>query len=535
MDIRLARLNASSAKNTVIFFIPTRNEMTPEIQAFDVVHGGVIKKSLKNSRFMGEPGQILHLPVPQGAVDGVILVGLGPVARAKSGDFRQMGISVGQLIDKHGLDSATLVMEPLAKYKVALPRAVAEFIEGMELAFYRFDRFKTKQKLHEAPFFKELAVMADTATRRAVEDELPFLQAQTAGANLTRELVNLPANVCNAEYLAKEAQKLEKLGVKVEILGQKELEKHGLRLMLSVNQASENEPRLLIMKWMGAGKEQPSAIVGKGVTFDTGGYCIKTPYDGMVGMKADMAGAAAVIGTLHTLAAAKMKVNVIGVAGCVENMISDEATRPSDIVTAYNGTTVEILNTDAEGRLVLADAMAYIIDKENPKEVIDIATLTGACMMALGAHYAGLFSNTDALASKLQEAGKLSGERLWRLPIGPEYHRQLKSENADVANIGPGYAGASTAACFLEKFVGKTPWAHLDIAGVAMAGKVPGVTNLNGANGFGVRLFSRYFSLNAVPEGADGAPRRRGRPRKAAALEVAPKVKRGRGRPRKTA
>jgi leucyl aminopeptidase len=315
---------------------------------------------------------------------------------------------------------------------------------------------------------------------------------------LTRNLVNRPANLTNTLQMTAEAKKLEKLGVKVQVFGPKELEKMGANLILSVAAGSAHPAQMIVMKWMGAGKNAPvRAAVGKGVMYDTGGYTIK-PREGMSGMKADMAGAAAVLGLMKALATRKSKVNVIGVCGCAENMINENATRVGDVIKSLNGLTVEVNNTDAEGRLVLADCLAYLVKNEKPTEIIDIATLTGACMQALSAYYGGLFTPHDDLAATLSKVGEKTGERLWRLPIGPEFHKQNSSEVADLSNMPVGMGGASSAACFLENFVGKTRWAHLDIAGVGMSGKVPGVTtSLVGATGFGLRLLLNYFENTA--------------------------------------
>lgn len=497
MQVRLARLDARKAKKTVILFSRSGNRLLPQASLFDQAYGGVVSKALKNSRFNSASGQVFLIPTPalQG-VSEVIVAGLGAPGKLKANSLRETGIALGKEIDRIGSKTATLVMEPIEKSRVNGVDATVECVEGIYLALYRFENYKTTLKPADAACFETLNVMVDGRATRGVKTEIEKLDALFAGVNLTRDLVNHPANTVNALYIAKEAEALKQLGLEVQVLRQKELEQNGLRLMLSVNNGSDNEPALIIMKWNGAGKKAPKhALVGKGVTYDTGGYSIK-PSDGMVSMKGDMAGAAAIVGTMKSLAGRKAKVNVVGVAACVENMINGKATRPSDIIKSYKGLTVEINNTDAEGRLVLADALAYIIDKEQPAEVIDMATLTGACMVALGAEFAGLFSNSERMASCLTTAGEAAGENLWRLPVTPGYHRLLKSQVADVSNIGGRFGGASTAAAFLEKFVGTTNWAHIDIAGVALGEKVGG-GSLPGANGFGVRLLTRYLESAA--------------------------------------
>jgi leucyl aminopeptidase len=321
--------------------------------------------------------------------------------------------------------------------------------------------------------------------------EIPLLEAQAEGVNLARDLVNLPPNISNPDLMVKTAKDIGKDGVKVKILGEKEMEKLGLNLLLAVGRASAQESRLIIIKYTGDKKSKDyKCIVGKGVMFDTGGYNLK-PSAGMAQMKGDMAGSAAVMGAMKALSKRKPKINVIGVCGCVMNMIDGNGFLPSDILTSYSGKTVEIGNTDAEGRLVLADAMSYIIDKEKPTEIIDIATLTGACMVALGGSYAGLFSNNEKMAEGIKKSGDAVGERFWRLPIDDAY--AAKPMLADLNNDGSRFGGASTAAVFLKNFVGDTPWAHLDIAGVGIGEKISGTSPVDGASGFGTKAFIHYL------------------------------------------
>ncbi len=313
----------------------------------------------------------------------------------------------------------------------------------------------------------------------------------------TRDLVSEPANVIYPETLAEQARSLEKVGVEVEVLDERAMRELGMGALLGVAQGSARPPRLVVMQWRGAGKADgrtaPLAFIGKGVTFDTGGISIK-PAAGMGDMKWDMAGSAVVIGLMRLLAARKAKVDAVGIVGLVENMPSGTAQRPGDIVTSMSGQTIEVLNTDAEGRLVLADAMWYCQDRFEPRLMIDLATLTGAVIVALGHHNAGLFANDDELASRLTEAGKAVGEEVWRLPLAEAYDRDIDSDAADVKNIGGGRAGGSiTAAQFLQRFVNKVPWAHLDIAGMAWSSK-DAATVPKGATAFGVRLLDRFVA-----------------------------------------
>ena len=296
-----------------------------------------------------------------------------------------------------------------------------------------------------------------------------------------------------AEF-ARRAEALEKLGVEVEVLDEKKLEKIGMRALLGVGQGSRRESKVVIMRWNGAksSKAKPVAFIGKGVCFDTGGISIK-PAQGMEDMKGDMAGAACVVGLMHALASRKAKANVIGVIGLVENMPDGNAQRPGDIVTSLSGQTIEIINTDAEGRLVLADVLWYVQDRFKPTFMVDLATLTGAIIVALGQDNAGLFSNDDTLAERLAAAGKATGEGVWRMPLGPTYDKIIDSKFADVKNSGGRHAGSITAAQFLKRFVNDTPWAHLDIAGTAM-GSPNTEVNRSWSSGWGVRLLNRLVA-----------------------------------------
>jgi leucyl aminopeptidase len=310
---------------------------------------------------------------------------------------------------------------------------------------------------------------------------------------LARDLVNEPANILGTIEFAAKAKELEKLGVKIDILDEKQMKKLGMGALLGVAQGSVRPPLMVIMHWNGGKpKQKPIAFVGKGVVFDSGGISIKGAA-GMEDMKGDMGGAAAVTGLMHTLAARKAKANVIGIIGLVENMLDANAQRPGDIVTAMSGTTIEVLNTDAEGRLVLADALHYCRTKFEPEFMVNLATLTGAIMVALGSQYAGLFSNNDELSERLTKAGLSTGERLWRMPMGPDYDKLIDTPNADVKNIGGRFAGSITAAQFLQRFVGETKWAHLDIAGTAM-GSPASEINAGWASGYGVRLLDRLVT-----------------------------------------
>ena len=484
-------IEASNLNNTVVALSFSKAKLAPVAAKQLKSMSKDIEKALKNSRFTGGLKQTQHVDaLGHKTIDGLMFVGLGDEKTATEDTFRTAGIAAGKALAAQGVAEATFIAE--GTKSVDEKTAAVAFAEGLALAMYRFDDYRTNLTDNDKGKFKKLTVLADD---KSVTKEFTQLKGLMEGSELARDLVNHPANVCTPGYLAEVAKKLKKIGLDVKVMGKKELKKLGMDMMLSVAEGAAEEAKLIVLKWNGGKKgEKYKAIVGKGVTFDSGGYNIKVQM--MEYMKSDMAGSAAVMGTMCALAKRKSKVNVIGVIGAVENMISATATRPSDIVKSYKGLTVEINNTDAEGRLVLGDALAWVIDKEKPSEVVDIATLTGAISIALGNRYAGLFANNDELAKKLINAGESVGEPVWRMPTDKAYHAMLKSEYADLSNIGGRTAGSCTAAAFLEEFVGDTPWAHLDIAGVAMAGKVFGASNsngLDGANGFGVRLFVRYL------------------------------------------
>jgi leucyl aminopeptidase len=315
------------------------------------------------------------------------------------------------------------------------------------------------------------------------------------GMFFARDLVNEPPNVLSPVEFARRAKGLTKLGVKVEVLGEAEMKKLGMGALLGVGQGSERESQLVVMQWNGARakKDAPVAFVGKGVCFDSGGLSLKTGA-GMMGMKGDMGGAAAVTGTMQALAARKARVNAVGIIGLVENMPDGKAQRPDDVVKSMSGQTIEVLNTDAEGRLVLADAIWYAQSRFKPKFVIDLATLTGAIMVALGNDHAGLFSNDDRLSERITAAGRAEGEPVWRLPLGDGYDKLIKSKIADMKNIGGPYAGSIAAAQFLQRFVDKTPWAHLDIAGVAWQDGEQKSLAPGWGTGWGVRVLNRLVA-----------------------------------------
>ena len=485
---------------TAVIFAQEKARLLPEAKSMDRIHKGVVAKALKNSRFQGGAGEVFTVAGLSGGERRVLVCGLGKLEEMKENDWRMRGLDIGKRIDELGLAEATICLGSQCG-EASTGKAAEALLEGLHLALYRFDRFKTEQKPHQEARFRRVSVAVDRDAVSGVRQGLSGLEGLMAGSDLTRELVNLPPNIALPQYMADEANRLADLGIRVEVLDETRLKRLGMNLILTVGAGAtkDQQPRLIVMKYQGAAKDVPfRAIVGKGVMFDTGGYNLK-PTGSMEAMKCDMAGAGAVMGLMKALALRKSRVNVIGACGCAVNVVSDKAYLPSAILTSYKGLTVEIGNTDAEGRLVLADSIAYVIDKEKPRDLIDLATLTGACMVALGGQYAGLFSTDDGMAEALLASGKRTGEKLWRMPVDDAY--AAKPLLADVNNNGNRYGGASTGAVFLKKFAGETPWAHLDIAGVALSEKIPEpFLRVKGATGFGVRLLVDYLENSSDGE-----------------------------------
>ncbi len=450
----------------------------------------VIARSASASKFKGKRGAAVAVLAPAGLdVDQLIIVGTGAAKDFANSDFVSLG---GAVMGKLAQDATATILFDFANAPEDQAAAAADFTLGLHLRAYRFDLYKTvKKEDGETKGAANITVgVADPAdARRAYKSH----QAVAEGVHIARDLVNEPPNVLHPEEFAHRAEKLQELGVEVEILDEKTMRKLGMRALLGVGQGSHFESRVAIMRWNGGGaKDKPVAFIGKGVCFDTGGISIK-PAAGMEDMKGDMAGAACVTGLMHALASRKAKANVIGAIGLVENMPDGRAQRPGDIVTSMSGQTIEIINTDAEGRLVLADVLWYVQDKFKPEFMIDLATLTGAIMIALGQDHAGLFSNNDTLAERLTAAGKATGEAVWRMPLGASYDKLIDSKFADMKNTGGRFGGSITAAQFLQRFVNGTPWAHLDIAGSGMNSPASDI-NQSWASGWGVRLLNRLVA-----------------------------------------
>ena len=472
-------------------------QLTPAGERLDRELGGAILRAVSAARFKGRKGTALTVLAP--AAKGparVVVAGLGKADTLDELAIEAAGGAAYAELARGQDGAASVAVEvPKGTGKVKLADMAAALALGARLRSYRFDKYRTKQKPEDKPKLASLTVHVKGAA--AAKKAFASRDAVADGVFLTRDLVSEPGNVIYPESLAREAQKLAKLGVKIEVLDEKKMKKLGFGALLGVAQGSSRPPRLVVMQWLKGPKTgpkaKPVAILGKGVTFDSGGISIK-PSKGMEDMKWDMGGAGVVIGLMKALAARKARANVVGVIGCVENMPSGTAQRPGDIVTSYSGQTIEVLNTDAEGRLVLADALWYCQERFKPRLMVDLATLTGAIIVCLANVHAGLFANDDALARNLEEAGKAVGERLWRMPLDEAYDRMMDSKVADVQNISSGSGGGSiTAAQFLQRFTNDVPWAHLDIAGVTWSGK-DAPTVPQGGTGFGVRLLDRMIA-----------------------------------------
>lgn len=440
-------------------------------------------------RFKAKAGASFELLAPAlPGVDRLIVVGVGD--GKEPADWVKLG---GQIRGKLPATAENVViLLDVAGDHLADADAAADLALGLRLRSYSFDTYKTKKKDDEpAPLAKVTIAVADEG---AAKKAWKLKEGLAEGVEIARTLVNEPPNVLTPTEFANRASELKKLGVEIEVMDDKALKKAGFGALLAVGQGSEQESRVVVMKWMGAKdkSEQPIAFIGKGVIFDTGGISIK-PGANMEDMKGDMAGAACVVGLMHALASRKAKANIIGAIGCVENMPDGKAYRPGDILTSLSGQTIEVINTDAEGRLVLADVLWHVQETYRPKFMIDLATLTGAILVALGVDNAGLFASDDELANNILKAGKETGETLWRMPLGPEYDKLIDSKFADMKQTGGRHGGSITAAQFLKRHVNGTPWAHLDIAGTGM-GSPASEINRSWGSGWGVRLLDRLVS-----------------------------------------
>jgi leucyl aminopeptidase len=471
-------------RGVLVVFCEENLKFGPATQRTLAPLGDLIRRAAAADRFTGKQGSSLDVIAPTGLnVPRVVVIGTGKDSELKPRDIVKLGgIAMGKV--PSAAPTATIFAE--SGSGPMKPNQVADLALGARLRAYSFDLYKTKRKDDDARADK-VEINFGCAGPAAVEKAWAKSSGIAESVVFARDLVNEPANVLFPGEFARRVSGLTKLGVTVEVLDVPAMRRLGMGALLGVGQGSVHDSRLVVMRWNGGKRgAEPVAFIGKGVCFDTGGISIK-PAAGMEDMKGDMAGAACVVGLMRALASRKAKVNAVGAIGLVENMPDGKAQRPGDIVKTMSGQTIEIINTDAEGRLVLADVLHYVNKRFKPKFMVNLATLTGAIIVALGQEYAGMFSNDDKLSERLTKSGEAIGERVWRMPLGPEYDKQIDSKFADMKNTGGRWGGAITAAQLLQRFVGKTPWAHLDIAGTAM-GSPQTEINKSWASGWGVRL-----------------------------------------------
>lgn len=490
---------ASLETECLVIGIEDGATLSPSALALDQASQGYISNLINSGDIKGKTAESLLLQKINGvAAKRILLIGLGKADSRHDRNYKKIVTTISTAIKSGNLSEATIALDGLASKTADTYRQVRHLTEWVTADLYQYDQ--TKSKKADPHPIKKLSIHLQEADTEEGEGALVDGTAIANGMNVARDLGNLPGNICTPSYLAEQAIELanEYDSVTCEILDEDAMEQLGMGSLLSVGRGSEQPSRLIVMKYNGGETDaQPHVIVGKGVTFDTGGISLK-PGAKMDEMKFDMCGSASVMGTMHAVAEMDLPINVIGVIAAAENMPGSKATKPGDIVTTLSGQTVEILNTDAEGRLVLCDALTYV-ERFNPKTVVDIATLTGAVIVALGNSVCGLLTNDEELAGELSIAGDYANDRAWRLPLWDDYQELLDSNFADIANIGGPAAGTITAACFLSRFTKSYRWAHLDIAGTAWnsAGKAKGAT------GRCVPLLTQYLLNQAADEMLD--------------------------------
>lgn len=486
MDIHfVAQIDASA---DVVAFPVRKGGLAAFVEALGEPHGALLGGAAAQARFEGAAGSIAETAaVDGGRVLRLLLVGIG---EGSTHDLERGGAALTGRLQTSG---ATAVHVDFASAGQSDADDVLAFAMGAKLRDWRLDTYRTRLADTAKPSIKTLTIASPHGN---LSGRWAALSAVADGVALTQTLVAEPPNILYPESFVERCQHLADLGVELEVLDERQMKALGMGALLGVAQGSTRPPRLLAMRWNGGAEgDKPVVFIGKGVTFDTGGISLK-PGPGMDMMKWDMGGAGAVAGAMKAIAGRKAKANVVGIVGLVENMPDGNAMRPGDIVTTMSGQTVEVLNTDAEGRLVLCDAISWAQKIYEPKVIVDLATLTGAMVISLGHEYAGMFANNDDLAADLFAAGDASGNKLWRFPLSPAYDKLIDSPIADMKNIGPREGGSITAAQFLKRFVDEgVAWAHLDIAGMAWADK-DGSVWAKGATGYGVRLLDRYIADN---------------------------------------
>ena len=496
MDIRFAEFSLPQSGAVVVGVWEDRALTGPARRLDEATQGAVARAVAAAPRFHGKKNELVPVIGPPGLpVSRIVLAGLGKPKAIDARLLEDLGGTLAAHLNSAGESEATFAVDLGDGAPVKPAEAAARLAYGAALRSYRFDKYRTKQKPEQKPSLSSITVSA--ASPGEAKQAYQALGAAAEAVAFTRDLVSEPANELYPESMAERAAALagpDLPGLTVEVLDENRLSELGMGALLGVAQGSVRPPRVVVMQYRGVAADvAPLAFIGKGVTFDTGGISIK-PAGGMWDMKWDMAGAGVVIGLMRLLAARRARVNAVGLVGLVENMPSGAAQRPGDIVRSMSGQTIEVLNTDAEGRLVLADVLWYCQDRFKPTAMIDLATLTGAVIVALGHENAGLFANNDELAERLVAAGKAVGEPVWRLPLAESYDRAIDSDAADIKNIaGDRAAGSIIGAQFVQRFVNNVPWAHLDIAGVAWS-KKDAPTVPKGATAFGVRLLDRFVA-----------------------------------------
>jgi leucyl aminopeptidase len=497
MDITFPAF-AMPSEGAIVVGVLEERVLTASAKRLDETTGGAITRAVADGRFTGKENSTLPIVAPNGLKASVLLLaGLGAPADLDRLRLSNTGGAIVAALNRLGVKQAAVMVDAVDGSEHSPAAMAADLALGARLKSYRFDKYRTTQKAEEKPTLASLAVMTDAPG----EAEAAFVPRGSLadGVFLTRDLVSEPSNNKYPQTVVDRVNELAAIGIDVEILNREKMQSLNMGALLGVSLGSEREPFIAVMRWNGApdgADQQPIAFVGKGVTFDTGGISIK-PSQGMEEMKYDMAGAGTVVGLMKALAGRKARANVVGVVGLVENMPDGKAQRPGDVVTTMSGQTIEVINTDAEGRLVLADALWYTQATYKPKFMINLATLTGAIVVGLGTYQAGLFSNDDKLSAQLIAAGKAEAEEVWRMPLGERYDKDINSEIADMKNVGKGReAGSVTAAQLLLRFVNGVPWAHLDIAGMAWMKRDDDPLTPKGASAYGVRLLNRLVADN---------------------------------------
>ncbi len=481
------------ARGIVVVGAGAQNKLSPRAEQIDKQVDGALSRAVKAARFSGKLGEYLAVLAPAGRKNATyLIVGTGEAKKFGELEAQTFGAGVYQAVQSVEGTNAVVLAEAPSGAPAQLADIAAHLGYGARLRSYSFDKYKTGAAGTNNNNKKPVGRLTVMVPRPAVaRRRFAPLSAVADGLEFSRDLVSEPSNVKSPKWMAAQCRKLSKLGVRVEVLGEAQMRKLRMNALLGVGQGSVRESQCVVMRWNGgAPNAKTVALIGKGVTFDTGGISIK-PASGMEEMIWDMGGSGAVIGAMHALAGRKAKANVVGIVGLVENMPDGNAQRPGDIVKSMSGQTIEVINTDAEGRLVLADILWYAQKRFKPDVMIDLATLTGAIMVALGREYAGVYASTDDLAERLVDAGKATGEKLWHMPLDEAYDKQINTPRADMKNVGPRWGGSITAAQFLQRFTSGVDWAHLDIAGVAWTDSDRPLMG-KGATGFGVRALDRF-------------------------------------------